>query len=99
MPTIRQQIIALLTEAEMDARELSREVGIKEKEVYEHLAHIERSAAARGSKLVIRPSECLGCGYVFKDRRRLTRPGRCPRCRKLHLTNPTYRIRMTIDEL
>ena len=93
MPTIRQQIIALLTEAEMDARELSREVGIKEKEVYEHLAHIERSAAARGSMLVIRPSECLGCGYVFKDRRRLTPPGRCPRCRESHLTYPTYRIR------
>ncbi|UCD83035.1 MAG: ArsR family transcriptional regulator [Desulfobacterales bacterium] len=98
MPTIRQQIIALLTEAEMDARELSREVGIKEKEVYEHLAHIGRSLAARGSKLAIRPSECLHCGYVFKDRRRLTRPSRCPRCRASRLTNPTYRIGMTLDD-
>jgi predicted Zn-ribbon and HTH transcriptional regulator len=92
MPTIRQQIIELLTEGEMDARELSREVGIKEKEVYEHLAHISRSLTARGSKLAIRPSECLKCGYVFKDRRRFTRPGRCPRCRESHIINPSFKI-------
>jgi len=92
MPTIRQQIIELLTDEEMDARELSREVGVKEKEVYEHLAHIARSLATKGSKLVIRPSECLQCGYVFQDRRRFTRPGRCPRCRESHLTSPVYHI-------
>jgi predicted Zn-ribbon and HTH transcriptional regulator len=92
MPTIRQKIIELLTEAEMDARQVSREVGIKEKEVYEHLAHIERSLAAKGDRLVVRPSECLNCGFVFKDRRRLTRPGRCPRCRDSHLTNPSFQI-------
>jgi len=92
MPTIRQQIIELLTEGEMDARQLSGEVGIKEKEVYEHLAHIARSLAARGNKLTVRPSECLACGYVFKDRRRFTRPGRCPRCRESHIINPSFKI-------
>jgi predicted Zn-ribbon and HTH transcriptional regulator len=92
MGTIRQQIIELLTAGEMDARELSRGVGIKEKEVYEHLAHIARSLAAKGSRLRISASECLQCGYVFKDRRRFTRPGRCPRCRESHLTSPMYHI-------
>ena len=92
MPTLRQNIIALLTEAEMDAREISREVGIKEKEVYEHLAHIARSLAAKGGKLTIRPSECLGCGYVFSERRRFTRPGRCPHCKSTRLINPSFKI-------
>ena len=92
MKTIRQQIIELLTHEKMDARDLSREVGIKEKEVYEHLPHIARSLARRGRKLTIQPSECLKCGYVFKDRKRFTRPGRCPRCRETHLTSPVYRI-------
>jgi len=92
MGTIRQQIIELLTAGEMDARELSRAVGVKEKEVYEHLAHIARSQAAKGSKLAVRASECLSCGYVFKDRRRFTRPGRCPRCRESQLTSPFYHI-------
>jgi len=92
MGTIRQQIIELLTAGEMDARELSRAVGVKEKEVYEHLAHIARSQAAKGSKLAVRASECLSCGYVFKDRRRFTRPGRCPRCRESQLINPSFKI-------
>ena len=92
MKTIRQQILELLTDEEMDARDLSREVGIKEKEVYEHLPHIARSLAAKGNTLTIRPSECLKCGYVFKNRKRFTRPGRCPHCRDSHLTSPFYHI-------
>ena len=97
MKTIRQQIVALLTVEEMDARQLSREVGVKEKDVYEHLSHIARTTAAKGSQLMITPSECLHCGYVFKDRKRFTRPSRCPRCRQSRLTTPTYRIKMTIE--
>jgi predicted Zn-ribbon and HTH transcriptional regulator len=92
MPTLRQQIIDLLSDAEMDAREISREVGIKEKEVYAHLPHIARSLAAQGAKLAIRSSECLNCGYVFAERRRFTRPGRCPRCKSTRLLNPSFRI-------
>jgi predicted Zn-ribbon and HTH transcriptional regulator len=92
MPTVRQKIIALLTEAEMDARELSREVRIREKEVYEHLTHISRSLEAKGRKISIRPCECLQCSYVFKDRKRFTRPGRCPRCRATRITHPSFKI-------
>jgi DNA-directed RNA polymerase specialized sigma subunit len=44
MGTKRKQIIDLLSKKEMDARELSQAVGIREKEVYEHLPHIARSA-------------------------------------------------------
>jgi predicted Zn-ribbon and HTH transcriptional regulator len=92
MPTPRQQIIELLTEREMDARELSREVGLKEKEVIEHLSHIARSLAVKDKKLTIRPAECLLCGFVFEKRQRLTRPGRCPRCKKSHLQSPGFSI-------
>jgi len=92
MPTLRQQIIKLLTDGEMDARELSQELGIKEKEAVEHLCHISRSLAVKGKKLTIRPAECLLCGYVFEKRQRFTRPGRCPRCKKSHLQSPGFYI-------
>jgi predicted Zn-ribbon and HTH transcriptional regulator len=92
MQTIRQKIIELLSNAEMDARDLSQELGIQEKEVYAHFTHIARSLTAKGRKLAIQPSECLKCGYVFKDRKRFTRPGRCPLCRQSHLTNPSFKI-------
>ena len=92
MPTLRQKIISLLSEAEMTAREISGEVGISEKEVIEHLSHIARSVASQKKKVVITPARCLGCGYMFEDRRRFTRPGRCPQCKKSHIQNPRFRI-------
>jgi predicted Zn-ribbon and HTH transcriptional regulator len=92
MPTVRQHIIELLTNEEMDARQLSQIVGVKEKEVIGHLAHIARSLAVKSKKLTIRPAECLLCGYVFEKRQRFTRPGRCPRCKKSHLQHPVFYI-------
>jgi len=90
--TTRQQMIALLSENDMSARELSQAIGIREKEVYEHLPHIARSAVAQRKKVIIRPSYCLVCGYVFQDRKRFTRPGRCPHCKRSHLQEPMYRV-------
>lgn len=92
MQTIRQKIIGLLSIQEMDARQLSAQVGIREKEVVEHLSYIARSLAAKGQKLTIRPAECLLCGYVFEKRRRFTRPGRCPHCKKSRLQSPAFYI-------
>jgi hypothetical protein len=90
--TIRRRIISLLSGQEMDARELSQELGIKEREVYDHLAHVERSVAASEVEFIVTPSQCLLCGYVFEGRRRLTRPGRCPQCKRSKLQNPSFRI-------
>jgi len=92
LQTVRQKIIELLTKDQMDARELSRDVGIREKEVGDHLAHIARSLVTKGKQLVIQPARCLSCDYVFKGRQRFTRPGRCPRCKKSHLQSPSFHI-------
>ncbi len=92
MQTIRQQIIEFLSNKEMGARELSQSVGIREKEVYEHLSHIARSVKARRKKLIIIPSRCLECGYVFENRKRFSPPSRCPHCKSEHIQDPTYQI-------
>jgi predicted Zn-ribbon and HTH transcriptional regulator len=92
METIRQRMIALLYESEMSAKELSHAMKIREKEVYEHLPHITRSLTSRGRKLIIQPSRCLACGYVFQDRKRFTRPSRCPRCKRSRVQDPRFRI-------
>ena len=92
MLTIRQEIINLLSQNEMDARELSQELGIREKEVYDHLAHVGRTVKADKKKLIIHPSRCLQCGFVFEDRKRFTRPGRCPKCRQSRLEYPRFYI-------
>ncbi|MFH2219231.1 MAG: ArsR family transcriptional regulator [Pseudomonadota bacterium] len=92
METIRQRILLLLSEKEMSARDLSQAIGIREKEVYEHLPHVARSAKTLKKKLTIRPATCHACGYVFKDRKRFTPPGRCPRCKGERLDRIAYQI-------
>jgi predicted Zn-ribbon and HTH transcriptional regulator len=64
MKTIRKEIILLLVDKEMNAKEISSVVGIGEKEVYTHLSHIARSVKHQRKKLIIKPAECLGCGRL-----------------------------------
>jgi transcriptional regulator len=90
--TVRQQIVVLLQEQEMGARELSQALAVTEKEVYGHLSHIARSLTSQGRKLRVQPPRCRDCGFVFQDRQRLTRPGRCPRCKQGHLEAPRFQI-------
>jgi len=90
--TIRQRILLLLKDKEMTAREISQAIGIREREVYEHLSHVALSASAQKRKLVVLPFRCMSCGYVFEERKRFTRPSRCPRCKNTHLETPIYRL-------
>lgn len=91
--TIRQKMVAILKEGQHDARSLSQQLGISEKEVRVHLPHLDRTIRQQGQRLVIIPSTCLSCGFIFKDRKRPTKPSRCPRCRTTHLTAPLYQIK------
>jgi hypothetical protein len=93
MSTIRQQIIAVLEHGPCDARDISQEVGISEKEVYTHLPHASKSVAQKGKKLHIQPPECLACGFVFSKRSRFTRPGRCPKCKSQRIKNPYFEVK------
>jgi predicted Zn-ribbon and HTH transcriptional regulator len=85
-------MIMLLSKGECRARDLSQMLGIREKEVYAHLSHIERSVTPQKKKLIIIASRCLSCGYVFDTRKRFTKPGRCPRCKSERIQEPTYRV-------
>ena len=92
MRTIRQEIIDLLSQEELTALEISRMVGIREKAVLDHLPHIARSMEARNKRLHITPPRCRECGYAFRDRRRFSRPSRCPRCKSEALEEPGFRV-------
>ena len=92
MSTIRQQIIELLSVQQMNARDLSQELHIMEKEVYDHLAHIERTLFRQKKKMVVTPFECLSCGFTFATRKKWTKPGRCPECKQGHIRQAEYKI-------
>jgi predicted Zn-ribbon and HTH transcriptional regulator len=90
--TLRQQMVQLLAEGRYRAREISQELGIREKEVYDHLPHIARSLEHRAQKLMVEPASCLSCGYLFRKRGRFEKPGKCPLCKAQHIREPRYYI-------
>jgi len=76
----------------MTALDISQAVRVPEKDVYRHLAHIQKTVAGQRKKLSFTPCSCLACGFRFTDRRRLTKPGRCPRCRESRINHPVFKI-------
>ena len=90
--TIREAIRRVLADGFATAREVSGRVGISEKDVAGHLEHLARSLKSAGERLEIDPAKCLACGFVFRDRSRLTTPSRCPRCRDEGIAPARYRV-------
>ena len=91
--TIRQKIMDILEGNSFSARDISGEVGISMREVFEHLGHIQKSLNRGDYHLVIAPAECKKCGFVFKKRERLTKPGKCPVCRGESIQEPLFSLR------
>ena len=90
--TVRRRIIELLEEGPVDIRDISQVVGIMEKEVPDHLEHIFRTVARQKKKLVFIPYECANCGFIFRERRKFSRPGRCPECKGTHIHPAMFQI-------
>jgi predicted Zn-ribbon and HTH transcriptional regulator len=91
--TVRQRMIELLAETRLSAYQLAQLLGISERQVEDHLPHIVKSLARdRSRRFVLDPSACSDCGFVFRDRTKLTRPSRCPTCRSEAVSAPRYGI-------
>jgi predicted Zn-ribbon and HTH transcriptional regulator len=91
--TPRQRIADLLTLGPMTTPQIAAVVNMSERQVEEHLGHIMKTVARDwSSRFVLHPSECKECDFVFRDRNRITRPSRCPRCRNESLTDPRFSI-------
>jgi predicted Zn-ribbon and HTH transcriptional regulator len=90
--TIRREIIAELLQGPRTARDLSGAVKIPEREVNNHLEHIQKSILSSGRHLVVKPAECKKCGFVFAKREKLKRPGKCPVCRGESIREPLFAI-------
>lgn len=90
--TVRRDIISVLNDRLLSAREISGIVSVSEKDVYDHLYHIQKSLNKRDHLLTVTPPECNKCGFVFRKRERLKKPGRCPVCRSESIKEPLFSI-------
>jgi transcriptional regulator len=94
--TARQRIIDLITGAKLASRQLAQMLGIPERQVEEHLAHVVKTVARDPSRrFILEPSVCPDCGFIFRSRTKLTKPSRCPQCRGEDVTAPRYGIETT----
>lgn len=74
----------------MDLTALSRALDLSEKELLAHLPHVAKTLAARKGRLALQPARCSDCGFEFRERRRISPPGRCPRCKGSRIEGPWY---------
>ena len=80
--TTRQRIIDLIMGTRLSSYQLAQVLGIPERQVEAHLTHVVKTIARdKTRRFTLDPARCQDCDFVFCDRRRLTRPSRCPRCR------------------
>jgi len=78
--TIRREIIELMTLHPVTIRDISRAVGISERDAAAHLEHALKSAG-REYAVEVEPAVCRRCGFEFSNRKKTTKPSRCPECR------------------
>ena len=90
--TVRQDLAEALRAGPATARDLSKAVGVSEREILSHLPHVARSLRARGQRLHIEPAKCLECGFEYSRREKPARPSQCARCRGTRLTLPRFAI-------
>ena len=43
-------------------------------------------------KLKIKPAQCKKCSFTFKERSKVKKPGRCPKCKSEWIMAPLFRI-------
>jgi hypothetical protein len=90
--TQRKRIVALLKERPLSGKELSGQLRVPEKDVYDHLEHIRRTMNKGEYRLAVVPARCQRCGFVFRKRGRLKKPGKCPLCRSEFLEEPLFSV-------
>ena len=91
--TVRHEILALLKERELSAKEISAEIRVSEADVLENLEHIRLMMRKENTQILITPASCKKCGFVFVKRDRLTKPGKCPVCRSEQIQEPRFFIK------
>ena len=90
--TIRHKIVSLLSGHSSSARQISAELRIPEKEICDHLEHIRKTMHNGRSHLLVEPAHCEKCGFTFRKRDRLKKPGKCPMCRSESIIDPLFTV-------
>ena len=90
--TVRQRILELLRGGALTAHEISGQARVAEREVAEHLRHLEHTLSHSDERLLTTVPQCVKCSFSFEHRERHGRPSRCPRCKSERISPPRFSI-------
>jgi hypothetical protein len=94
MPTRREKMIEDLERGQYSVKELAAQYGRGVRATADDLRHVRKSV---GDDFQIDPARCMACGFVFRGRKRLTEPSRCPECRSEQIRGPYVTIERSDD--
>jgi predicted Zn-ribbon and HTH transcriptional regulator len=87
----RRDLLKALSAQPRSVSSLARELRLDRRDVEDDLRHAIRSAVAAGHRVVVEPTRCKECGFVFSPDR-LAKPGKCPQCGGSRLYEAQVRI-------
>jgi transcriptional regulator len=90
--TVRQRIVELLRSSELTTHEISRQASVAERDVAEHLRHLEHSLLHSGERLHVLAPHCVKCDFAFDNREKHGRPSRCPRCKSERVSKARFSV-------
>jgi len=91
--TRRKEMIELLNKEMYSVSHLARHFKCTISEIIEDLNHITQSMLSKNKRLRSKPPICNHCGFIFKERKRLSRPTKCPKCKSEYITEPYFFIK------
>jgi len=86
--TVRQEISDFIKDSPATAKDISKAVGITEKNAY---FQIEQISKKYGKSLKVILPECRKCGFVFS--KKFGKPSKCPECQHTWVSEPEYYIK------
>ena len=89
--TRRRELLTILTAEPRSVSSLSRELGLRRRDVEEDLRHMIRSARAAGHQVIVDAARCRSCGFTFAETK-LIKPGKCPACRSTWIYEAQIRV-------
>ncbi|MCI4464657.1 MAG: transcriptional regulator [Thermoproteus sp.] len=95
--TSRERIARVLLSSQepLDVFQIREAAGLDltPSEIYDELEHVAKTLKRQGLKLAVVPARCRNCGYEFRDRERLRKPSKCPRCHSERIEPPRFYVR------
>lgn len=89
--TRREKIAEMLKEEAWSLLDLAKSFSEHIKVIEDDIVHIRKSLSA-SYKLKQVPAKCEICDYAFKERKKLKKPSRCPKCKSERIGQPLIEL-------